>query len=78
MAKYKAKKVKSNQYVSFNKFSLVKHKKYKNTFGKEKGLDIVDDEKGKQYLVDADGTILTKDLKWFDEVGEAEVNKLPY
>lgn len=73
---YKIKKLKSNQYLSFDKYSLIKHKTYKNTFDKEKGLDVVEDNEGKQYLVDATGTILTKDLKYFDEVGGEEVNKL--
>jgi hypothetical protein len=54
--------------LNFEKYSLAKGKKYKNTFKKFKGKDIISDEEGKHYLVDKHGTIFTKDGKWFDEV----------
>lgn len=68
-------RVKNDEYVSFDKFSLIKHKKYKNAFGKIKGFDTITDEKGKTYLIDRDGTIYTKNFKIFDEVGNIEINK---
>jgi hypothetical protein len=52
-------------FFSFNKFSLIHGKKYKNDF-KRKIVEIFSDNNNEKYLVTKDGTI----YKEFDELSE--------
>jgi len=55
------------KYFSFNKFSLIKGKKYKNCFERKiVEVEVFSDERGNHYLVTKDGTI----YKEFDELSE--------